>query len=663
MTWPASLRSTLVTTTVLLGADRSCPLKHRSRSRRSDTALAAYPHLMRSLLCLDLGTSAAKAALLALDGTTRAQASSGYKTFTAADGGVEQNPADWLRAAEDAITQLLRGADEEPVALSITGQMQDLVLLTEGEPVPAILYSDTRAASDAAEIRQILGREGRTAVEESSDDPGQDGHSGQGGQDGQRAECGGSADAVWERITGNEQDATSCAAMFRRLSRTSPDVVGRARGVVFGPAGYLVHALGLGAWCDVTTASATGLLDARTRRWSDPVARAAGLSRAMLPELTRAIGQVVGRTDESAADLLGLPVGLPVILAPGDAGATTLGIVGLDEGDEYAYLGTSGWLAAVVPETRRDHEDAGSDRPRDAISPDGPAPGISHHLALSGQDDSSAPSPSPSPSSSSTSSFAPPSSWSFAFPSSPPSPSRTLRISALLAAGAAAEWARGALLAGITAEEADDLLERREVEHGRGPTGLLALPSIHGERYPVREPDLRAAIIGMGPSTEAIDMYAAVLEGVAHALAHAAVESAAGVTGPVVGAALASPREPASPGEPASLGDTALPGEPAFAPRPLAVAGGGAGSEPWMRILADVMGRPVRVVEEADAALLGCALAAADALQLEHTIRPLADRDGGRTVEPDPSAVRRHARFRRGHRALYLAVAEVGALR
>ncbi|MGP4978329.1 FGGY family carbohydrate kinase [Brachybacterium tyrofermentans] len=598
---------------------------------------------MPSLLCLDLGTSAAKAALLTLDGTTRAQASSGYPTVVTADGGAEQDLADWLRAARDAIAQLLHGTDEKPVALSITGQMQDLVLLTEGDPAPAILYSDTRAVAEAAEIGTILRREGRD-----------------------------SAGADWDQITGNEQDATSCAAMFRRLSRISPEVVGRARGVVFGPAGHLVHALGLGAWCDVTTASATGLLDARTRRWSDPVARAAGLSRAMLPELTRATGQVVGRTDETAADLLGLPVGLPVILAPGDAGATTLGIVGLDEGDEYAYLGTSGWLAAVVPEARRDHEDAGSDGPRDAISPDGPrdaaspdgpAPGISHHLALSGQDDSSAPSPSPSPSPSSTSSFAPPSSWSFAFPSSPPSPSRTLRISALLAAGAAAEWARGALLAGITAEEADDLLERREVEHGRGPTGLLALPSIHGERYPVREPDLRAAIIGMGPSTEAIDMYAAVLEGVAHALAHAAVESAAGVTGPVVGAALASPREPASPGEPASLGDTALPGEPAFAPRPLAVAGGGAGSDPWMRILADVMGRPVRVVEEADAALLGCALAAADALQLEHTIRPLADRDSGRTMEPDPSAVRRHARFRRSHRALYLAVAEVGALR
>ncbi|MGO2584895.1 MAG: FGGY-family carbohydrate kinase, partial [Brachybacterium tyrofermentans] len=419
----------------------------------------------------------------------------------------------------------------------------------------------------------------------------------------------------------------------------------------------LVHALGLGAWCDATTASATGLLDARTRRWSEPVARAAGLSRAMLPELTRATGQIVGRTDETSAELLGLPVRMPVILAPGDAGATTLGIVGLDAGDEYAYLGTSGWLAAVVPEARRAGDGAGREGLGDEAFVGGPvsaprtdelAPGVSHHLAIGGRDDSVA---SPSVSSFPSTSSSSPS------PCSPPSPSaspRTLRISALRAAGVAAEWARGALLSGITPEEADELLEHREAEHGRGPTGLLALPSIHGERYPVREPDLRAAIIGMGPSTGAIDMYAAVLEGVAHALAHAAVESAAAASGSAVDAGPASPASPASPLSPAVSSS---------ASRPLAVAGGGASSEPWLRILADVMGRPMRVVEDADAALLGCALAAADALQLEHTMRPLAEREGGRTVDPDPSAVRRHARFRRGHRALYRAVAEVGALR
>ncbi|ASK67056.1 sugar kinase [Brachybacterium avium] len=494
---------------------------------------------MPSLLCLDLGTSAAKAALIDVDGTSRAQASSEYPTRRTADGGAEQDPADWVRAARAAITQLLPSpsAGEDLLALSLTGQMQDLVLETEGgaEP-PAILYSDTRAGAEAFELHAQLTAEG----------------------------------IDWDQLTGNRQDASSCAAMFRRLDRVDPGLMRRARQVVFGPAGHLVHRLGLGAWCDPTTAAATGLLDSRTRTWSAPVARAAGLAAPLLPALTHRAGQVLGRTGASAAALLGLPTGLPVVLAPGDAGATTLGIVGLAPGDDYAYVGTSGWRAAVLS------------------APSPPQVGTSHHLALGASDDGA----------------------------SDHGAGSILRISALLAAGAAADWARGALLGGVAPGAADALLEDREHRCGRGPTGLLALPSILGERYPVRDADLRGAMIGIGPQTRGIDLYAAMLEGVAHALAH---------------------------------GDDSDPS------RPLAVTGGGTASQPWLRIIADVTGRPVRTVDGADAALVGCALAAADALGREHRILPLAARADGRSIAPDPAAAA-------AHRALYTAVAEVGAL-
>lgn len=503
---------------------------------------------MPLLLCLDLGTSAAKAALIDLDGASTAQATSSYATRTTHDGGAEQNPGDWVRAARTVITQLLGDLPDvrDLVALSMTGQMQDLVLQTaEGAAVPAILYSDTRAAEDADQLHAQLRDTGTS----------------------------------WNDLTGNLQDATSCAAMFRRLARTDPSAVQRARGVVFGPAAHLAHLLGCGLWCDLTTAAATGLLDARDLSWSASVARAAGLEEQLLPALTTGVGQIVGRTDASAPGLLGLPAGLPVVLAPGDAAATTLGLVGLDVGEDYAYLGTSGWLASVLPAS----EAAGA--------------GSSHHLALGSSDGSA----------------------------------RTvLRISAVLAAGAAAAWAREALLQGATPAQADALLEDRERRDGRGPTGLLALPSIHGERYPVRDADLGAALIGMGPHTRGIDLYAAVLEGVAHALSHASEQCAPGGAGEGSG--------------------------------PLTVVGGGATSAPWLRILADVTGRPVRTVHGADAALLGCALAGADALGIQHRILPLAVQEEGRIVDPEASAVTGHAAQRSAHRALYSAVAQVRAL-
>ncbi|WP_010550418.1 FGGY family carbohydrate kinase [Brachybacterium paraconglomeratum] len=540
---------------------------------------------MPHLLCLDLGTSAAKAALLDLDGTVHLRAEAPYPTRHAADGTAEQDPRDWERAARAVIVELLEAAsDVEVAAFVLTGQMQDLVPVPRsGAASIAILYSDTRAGAEAEELRAALAADG----------------------------------VSWDALTGNLQDATSCAAMHLRLLRTAPEQLADLQGVVFGPAGYLVARMGLGLWCDPTTAATTGLLEARTRDWSPAVARAAGLDPALLPALTGAAGQVVGHAGAEATALLGVPDGLPVVLAPGDAGVTTSGIVGLAPGDAYVYLGTSGWLASVLPGTgtsptgaqdaggERDGDEpdgvesagagsAGEDSAGEGAAGDGPA-GVSHHLALGASSATAEP--------------------------------RILRISALLSAGAAADWARQALLDGADPAGADELLEAREQERGRGPSGLLALPSIVGERFPVRDASLRGAVVGIDAGTRGIDLYASLLEGVAHGLAHGLE----------------------------SEGDSS--------PRPLPVTGGGASSAPWLRILADVTGRPVRTVDGTDAALLGCALVAAEALGLDHALVPLGARQEAATIVPDPSAAAQHAALRPAHRALYDAAARVQRLR
>src|SRR5699024_3968068 len=109
------------------------------------------------------------------------------------------------------------------------------------------------------------------------------------------------------------------------------------------------------------------MLDALTRTWASAVASAAGIDMALLPRLTTGVGEVVGRTDERARELLGLPGGIPIVLAPVDAGAATLGITGLRPGQDHASLGTSGWGASVRPPRRH------------------PTPaGASHRLALAG---------------------------------------------------------------------------------------------------------------------------------------------------------------------------------------------------------------------------------------------------------------------------------------
>lgn len=488
---------------------------------------------MTGLLCLDLGTSSAKAALIDPGGRIITAGSAPYPTRTTPDGGAEQDPEDWVRAARTAIAQA--APDPSAVdALVLTGQMQDLVLEGEDGPAhPAVLYSDLRAAEEAHRIRADLAAEGHD----------------------------------WEQITGNLQDASSCAAMALRLARTRPDALTSTRAIVFGPVGHLAHVLGAGAWCDETTAAATGLLDARTREWSLPVARAAGIDPALLPRLTHSIGETVGRTDGRAREILGLPSGLPLVLAPGDAGAAAIGVSGQAAGSDHASLGTSGWLASIRPA----HEVTGAD-------------GTTHHLALGG--------------------------------------GTTLRISAVLAAGAAAAWARRTYLGGVDAQGADRLLEERERAVGRGPTGLLALPSLGGERYPVREESLRAAVHGIGHATTPVDLYAGMLEGVALGLSHALP---AGSTGQV-----------------------------------LPVVGGGAASAPWRRILADVTGRPVLALGDADATLHGAAIAGATALGADGPA-PLAERPGI-LEDPNPQATAAFAALRPAHRELYETTRRLGVL-
>lgn len=241
-----------------------------------------------SVLSIDFGTSGAKAS----DGRTVS-----YPTFTSHPGHVEQRPSDWLAAFH----QLVDGADAYDGsvkrdgtafndaydgrnvydAIVLTGQMQDLVYLDNApsalEPDRAVLYSDTRSTVPAI--------------------------------------------PRWEEITGNLQGATSNVAMMHTLG------AGRA---IFSPAGYVIHALGLGEYVDPTTASTTAFLDIATRTWSHEVCAAVGVDpERHLPTIAQ--GEV------------GTYKGIPIILAPGDATTTALGI-----GHEHVYMGTTGWHARIT---------------------------------------------------------------------------------------------------------------------------------------------------------------------------------------------------------------------------------------------------------------------------------------------------------------------------
>ncbi|PRI11180.1 xylulokinase [Leucobacter massiliensis] len=405
---------------------------------------------MTVLAGLDFGTSSVKLVVAHPDGTVLARAQAAYPTQAGPDGAAEQRAGDWWEAAAEAIAESGLGARIDAVGL--TGQMQDLIPVAAGAALrPVMLYSDTRATAQHERLRAAL--------------------------------------ADWERLSGNQQDASNVAAKIAWLAEHEPETLAAAEQLLLGAPGYVGwRATGVAA-CDLVTASTTGLLDVHARGWSPEVARAAGARAEQLPRLVgvTAGDARLGPLHAEAAAELGLRPGIPVVHALGDAGSATDGLVGSEPGDAYLYLGTTGWLAAVTEA-----------EPAAEASP-------IHSLVLPG--------------------------WE-----------ARLRIGAVQAAGSAADWSRRTFLPGLDFAAVEALAAPRLDEPGALAVRPLALPGLAGERTPVRDPEFRGAFVGVREGTQAVDFHLAVLTGVALGLRHVADEL--GIRQrriPLIGGASASP--------------------------------------------------------------------------------------------------------------------------
>lgn len=379
---------------------------------------------MTVLVAIDVGTSAVKAALVD-DGGIVALHEVIHPLSSPAPGWVEQDPEQWWDATVAAVAALRADGDDHGVdwarveALALTGQMQDLVALDgDGEHAralrPAILYSDGRAAIEHALLEAELG-EG------------------------------------WHAATAARPDASNVAAKWRWLVANDGGAVAATRRVVFGAHSFVAVRLTGRVVCDPTTAATTGLYDIAAGDWWAPVVDAAGLT-ARLPEIHPA-DAVLAPLRPGAATALGLPAGLPVVHGPGDAIATTVGIVGTAP-TPYAYLGTSGWTAT-------------------ATTTPVPAAGA---VVLPGVDDRS---------------------W--------------ITVAPMLSAGSVLDWARAELLAGCSFDEFDRLASSVTA----ADAGLFFLPHLDGARAPVPLPPGSAAFIGVSRSTTSAQLAAAVCEGLA----------------------------------------------------------------------------------------------------------------------------------------------------
>jgi xylulokinase len=262
---------------------------------------------MTDLVGLDVGTTGVKALRISPDGEIVARAEEGYPLSTPQPGWTEQDPEDWWRAAETALT----GVGLDGVAgIGLSGQMHGLVALDEGDrPLrPAILWNDQRTGEECAEIEAQFGL--RELVQ----------------------------------LTGNRALPGFTAPKLLWLRKHEPDVYGRIARVCL-PKDYVRLRLTGEHATDVADASGTLLYDVAQRRWSPDVLGALDIPAEWVPAALESPA-VSGQTDG----------GISVAAGAGDQAAGALG-VGVDRpGPLSVVLGTSGVVFAALPAFAADPE-------------------------------------------------------------------------------------------------------------------------------------------------------------------------------------------------------------------------------------------------------------------------------------------------------------------
>jgi xylulokinase len=163
-----------------------------------------------------------------------------------------------------------------------------------------------------------------------------------------------------------------------------------------------------------------------------------------------------------------------------------------------------------------------------------------------------------------------------------------------------------------------------------GAGGVIFLPYLSGELQPINDGFARGLLFGLSLSTERADVVRAVLEGTAFAIAHNLV----------------------------TIESTGIP------VTEFRAVGGPTRSALWCQIIADVTGRPLRVMTDSGGAPLGNALLAAKGVGLVDDIAAaaLSAAQIERTYEPDKRLYSRYQDQLAIYRALYPQVKEQCAL-
>lgn len=451
---------------------------------------------MSVYLGIDVGTSGTKTLAISEDGLIVASATEEYPLESPRPGWSEQHPELWWQATIHGIRRVLKEGKIRPKevgGIGLSGQMHGSVFLNKQHDVirPALLWNDQRTTAECAEIEQRAG--GRAALIRRVANPALTGFT--------------APKILWLR---NHEP--------RNFEKTVQ---------VLLPKDFVRHRLTGEFATEVSDASGTLLLDVKNRRWCKPLLEQLDLDASLLPTVYES-EEVSGKLTKQAAELLGLPTGVPVVGGGGDQAAGAVGNGIVRKGVISATMGTSGVVFAHSDEVQ--------------VDPEGRVHTFCH--AVRGK-------------------------WHV--------------MGVVLAAGGSLQWYRNQLgqaeVATASAMDVDpyDLITAEAATIPPGSEGLYFLPYLTGERTPHADPYARAAWIGLSLRHGRAHMARAVLEGATYAMCDC-LEIIRDMNIPV---------------------------------KEIRASGGGARSDFWRQLQADIYGQQVVTINAAEGPAYGVALLAA----------------------------------------------------
>ena len=265
------------------------------------------PSMEGSILTFDVGTSALKTALFTPELELVALASVAYQARTQGDR-VEMEPGDYLGAMKECICSL--GMPRKLLAIGITTQGETLIPVgSAGEPLTrAIVWLDSRAAREAEELSRVL-----------------------------------DADMFYQTTGLPEINGALPLSKALWLRQNEPDVFERTHQLLLLEDYLRLFLTGESA-THASLATSTGWLDVNTGDYWQAALDAAGLSRALLPNILPS-GAPAGALCAQAARYLGLRAGVPVFTGAMDQTAAVLALA-TRENAAVETLGTAHVVAA-----------------------------------------------------------------------------------------------------------------------------------------------------------------------------------------------------------------------------------------------------------------------------------------------------------------------------